>query len=102
MLTKEEYERRSHENSRVDGYGLDGMTIHSPCPFCAAPDFHVYTLITMRDVTSRETICKECKRGLRVDILDGATSTVATFWQTCGDDPPDYLPKFPRAPTVIA
>lgn len=95
MLTKEEYEKRYHDNYRLEGFGLD-MKVHQPCPFCAASDFHVYRLDQLQEVTSKETICKECGRGFRVDWKNDPTTTTGAFVQTCGDDPPDYVP-IPRA-----
>jgi hypothetical protein len=92
MLTKDEYEKRYSESYRVEGFGIDGMTVHSPCPFCAAPDFHVYTLLEMQAVTSKETICKECGRGFCMTYTQDGDTTTARLLQTCGDDPPPYIP----------
>lgn len=99
MLTKEQYEERFHANYRVDGFGFEGMTIHSPCPFCAAPDFQIYTLLTMVEVTSKETICKECGRGFRIEYTEAGNTTNARPMQTCGPDRPPYIP-IGRAPSV--
>ena len=96
MLTKDEFERRFQANYLIDGFGFDRMTIHSPCPFCAAPDFHVYKLDTMMAVMGKETVCKECGRGFRVDWQDEPSVTTGHFGQTSGDDPPDYI-TIPRA-----
>jgi ribosomal protein S27AE len=95
MLTKDEYEKRFKENYRVEGAGLD-MQIHAPCPFCGAPDFHVYRLDQLQEVTGKETVCKECGRGFRAHWQNDASTTTGGFVQTCGDDPPDYVP-IPRA-----
>ena len=92
MLTKEQYEARCVENSKVSGYGIEGMTIHVPCPFCAAPDWLSYTLPTMHEVLGEGATCKECGRGARV-LFDNRTPNVSRFGfvQTSGDDPPPYL-----------
>jgi hypothetical protein len=92
MLTQDEYEKRFKDNYRVEGFGFDGMTIHSPCPFCAAPDFHVYKLDTMMSVTSKETVCAECKRGFRIEYAEHGNTTTGRLLQTCGDPAPPYIP----------
>lgn len=91
MLTKDEFEARFEANYRIEGFGL-GMKIHSPCPFCGAPDFHVYMFATMMSVMARETVCKECNRGFRAAIKVDANGIDCRPYQTRGDDPPSYIP----------
>ena len=95
MLSRDEYEKRYNDNYRLEGYGLT-MLVHSPCPFCAAPDFNVYTLDKMQEATCKETVCRECGRGLRIDYADDGTTLSSRMMQTCGEPGPSYVP-IPRA-----
>ena len=90
-VTKEELERRFKENYRIEGFGVD-MTIHCPCPFCGAPDFITYEFWRVTEELSRERVCKECGRGLRGTIERIQDAITLELEQTCGDDPPPYVP----------
>jgi hypothetical protein len=90
-LTKEELERRFKENYRIEGFGLD-MTIHSPCPFCGAADFLTYKFWKFSQELTKETVCRDCGRGLLGIIKRAQGSIILEVEQTRGDDAPPYIP----------
>ena len=95
-MTKEDYEKRFGENYRIEGFGLD-VTIHSPCPFCAAPDFMDYKILDVRQALQEEHVCAECGRGMKGTVADAVHDEVTVqVHQTQGEDPPPFIP-IPRA-----
>jgi len=92
--TKEEYERRYKENTRIEGFGADTKTIMA-CPFCAAPDFMVFpvtaALNEYADVCKPHT-CKECGRTMTSEVNRTDGGVTMSFAQTGGDDPPAWVP----------
>jgi hypothetical protein len=88
--SKAEYEAAFHANERVTGYGIN-VTIHMPCPFCAAPEFIVYRVLEVVDALAKGAVCTACNRGMKgiTVIRDAGTST--EFVQTCGDPPPPWV-----------
>lgn len=96
MKTRQEYEQKYFHNQRITGFGL-GVTLHVPCPFCAEPDFLIYKIIEMESALTSDHVCKHCGRGMKTFIeRDKYGGTKMEFVQTCGDDPPDFLPKMRR------
>lgn|SRR5574337_1306709 len=94
----EEFLSRYHSNERIEGFGITGVTIHMPCPFCAAPDFIVYKLIDTHEALQRGGTCAECGRSMQVNVTDTPTAKHMSFVQTGGPDQPEWLePKIPRA-----
>jgi hypothetical protein len=89
----QEYTERFAANQKISGYGAD-VTMHLPCPFCAAPDFMVYKIIEMEDVTGGT--CKACSRSMAMDQeVVGSTRSVRMF-QTGGPAQPEWLsPQMP-------
>lgn len=86
----EEYNKRFHENSRVEGFGLDVAQIF-PCPFCAAPNWMTAKIIEVEDVMQREHHCCECGRSARA-IIDRHPGGVSfEIVQTGGPDQPDWM-----------
>jgi hypothetical protein len=44
VMTQAEYAERFKESHKVTGFGIEGMEIHVPCPFCAAPDNMIHKI----------------------------------------------------------
>jgi len=95
--TKEEYEQRFHENTHASGFGFENVQQHTPCPFCAAPEWLVVKLIELETQSSKETICQECGRGAKT-IYTREPGGVTRFEivQTRGGDAPPWLPTIRR------
>lgn len=94
--TREEYDRRFAENSRLEGFGIGNVTQHMPCPFCAAPDFMVHKILDVEAVMSKGAVCTECGRGLRAIFHRTPESVSFELVQTVGEDAPSYLPPIRR------
>lgn len=95
----DEYMRAFTDNSKVKGFGFD-TTMHTPCPFCAAPDFHVFKITQTEQELDKERVCTQCGRGMTVvtSTSDSGSSKRFSFYQTSGPDQPEWLePKMPRA-----
>lgn len=93
--TLDEYNNRFYANSRVDGFGAE-TTMHSPCPFCAAPGWVSATAIGTEKAMRTGAVCKECGRGAKVIFTHEPGSVSIEFVQTGGSSPPDYLPPIKR------
>jgi hypothetical protein len=50
------------KNHKVEGFGVGNLYVHHPCPFCAAPDFWVYEVLSVVDVCGQEATCVVCGR----------------------------------------
>jgi hypothetical protein len=96
--TQEEYEARHAENYRLSGHGIGNVHVHMPCPFCAAPEFLTYEILSMRDTLARGATCKECKRGMRAVFKSDDHSTGFELVQTAGADPAPWIPQMRRVP----
>lgn len=94
-MTKDEYERLVTANTKIEGYGLD-VTMHLPCPFCAAPDFMLYKVIDANDALRAGAVCKSCGRGMKGIVQESSAETTIEMVQTCGNDPPEFLPPMRR------
>lgn len=95
-MTKDEYEKRFAENQVIEGYGLE-TTVHLPCPFCAAPDFIIHKVVEAEEAYLKGGVCTECGRGAKIEFsVNTPSNKQFEFVQTCGDDPPDYLPPMRR------
>lgn len=96
--TLNEYLEKSHENSRLTGYGIEGTMMHVACPFCAAPGFLSYTILEAETALSKDTKCAWCGRSCRAIVENyGGGSKNIEIVQTGGPDSPPYLPKMRRA-----
>lgn len=95
---KEEYLIRFQANQKITGYGIEGTTQHMPCPFCAAPDWMVSTIIEIEQAMAVDRKCAECGRSAKAIVNRRGIGDVSfEFVQTGGDDPPDWLePKMRR------
>jgi predicted RNA-binding Zn-ribbon protein involved in translation (DUF1610 family) len=96
--SKEEYEQLYLENYQVTGRGIEGVTNHFPCPFCAAPDWHVVRVIDFGE-SAGPFHCEACGRAARIVVtrdgaiaLAGAGVTAMTIRQTAGPDAPEWVP----------
>lgn len=96
--TREEYEERYGESYRLEGYGIGNVHCHMPCPFCAAPDFIVYEILSMRGTLAKGAECKECGRGMRCVFTADESSTAFEMVQTKGADPAPWVPPMRRVP----
>jgi hypothetical protein len=89
--TVEEYAERYHASWRVSGYGIEGVTNHFPCPFCAAPDWLVVRVIDFEQTTD-PIECSECGRSARHVFDRGDGGVLMSVVQTDGPDPPEWVP----------
>lgn len=89
--TKEEYELRYNAAWEVSGYGIESVTNHFPCPFCAAKDWHVVRLIDFGD-TTEPIPCEECGRSARFLVARDRGAVHMGLVQTAGADPPSWVP----------
>lgn len=98
--TKAEFDARYDENAYIEGEGMESEA-HLPCPFCAAPDFVQFRMLDAEMIAKLERVCRECSRGVVLEIKPIAKGTGVRweFVQTCGEDPPAYLPVMRRART---
>ena len=87
----QEYTQRFHANQRITGFGIDGVRMHVPCPFCAAPDWLVHGILETETAMQRDTICQECGRSARALMQRDARGVQFEFVQTGGPDQPDWL-----------
>lgn len=88
--TVEEYNHRYHENFRIEGYGIEGVTNHFPCPFCAAADWYICRIIDFSQ-TSPKLTCSECGRTAQLLYKKDWQSSSIECVQTAGDDQPSWL-----------
>jgi hypothetical protein len=92
-----DYALRYTANSRITGHGIDGATIHMPCPWCAAPDFTAIPLAAAHQALRAPATCGECGRsGRTIYHVDLPGHTETEFVQTAGPPPPDWLAVKPR------
>ena len=95
-----EYEARFAKNQRVDGFGIEGVRVHVPCPFCAAPDWVVHGILEAERAYSRGAACAACGRAARVVFTPIAGGKALTFVQTAGGDPPPWV-LIPRESELV-
>jgi hypothetical protein len=89
--SREEWEKRFHENQKISGFGL-ATTMHMPCPFCAAPDFAVYRIIDTEEALVDGAVCKECDRGAAIVFhVNTPSNKQFEMVQTSGPDQPVWL-----------
>lgn len=91
----ETYNALMCQRATVSGFGIDGVTQHFPCPFCAAEDWLVVKLIDFAQ--DHEETCSACGRSARLVYSKTPDSSSMQVVQTGGDDPPEWLvPAPPR------
>lgn len=92
----EEYADRFIKNQRITGFGIDGVRMHVPCPFCAAPDVLEHGILETEDAYAAGATCAECGRAFRAIFKreehgEGQHSTAFSFVQTSGPDPSPWV-----------
>jgi hypothetical protein len=95
-ISAAEYNERFQANVRVEGFGLE-VTMHMPCPFCAAPDFMVYKVLSTEEAMKSGGSCKQCGRSAAA-LFDRTPDRIRfSIVQTGGPDQPAWMePKMPR------
>lgn len=91
---QDEYLVRWTASEKFEGTG-DARLYHVPCPFCAAPDFMIYSRDTMDAVRAAGAICKECKRGAQEVTPPGGGAREIV--QTAGPAQPAWLEPLMRS-----
>jgi hypothetical protein len=96
----EEYGQRFNANQRVTGMGPD-VTMHAPCPFCAAPSFLAWKVVETEEVLAgRSATCRECGRTARYDATTSPNRLVQLeLVQVAGPPPPSWMDPPPRRVT---
>jgi hypothetical protein len=89
----DEYNKRFMANMEVSGQGIEGVTQHMPCPFCAAKDWLVVRVIDFG--AEHEETCDECGRTAKITFTDDGRSRTMSTVQTGGPDQPEWLPAMP-------
>jgi hypothetical protein len=91
-----EYNGRFMANTEVTGHGIEGVTQHMPCPFCAAKDWLVVRILDFNQ--DHEATCGECGRTAKITFTESGGSKIMRVAQTGGPDQPDWLqPPMPDA-----
>lgn len=93
----ETYNRLQVERYECFGFGAE-VGIRVACPFCCHPNFREWKVLSVEKDMTEEAVCSNCGRGAKaiLDKTPGCTSF--EFVQTCGDDPPPYMPPMRRVP----
>lgn len=101
----DEYNAAFHANNRITGNGIEGTTMHVPCPFCAAPEWLVYRVIDSEQAMAAGATCTACGRTAKflfaISPLTGhaghAQRSISFRLVQCGagDNPPAWLPGPP-------
>lgn len=94
----DEYNKRFMAAQEITGRGIEGTTMHMPCPFCCWPDWWVYAIIDMRRSMAEDfpKACGACGRSARFDVREENGGVIVEPVQTGGDPPPDFLPPMRR------
>lgn len=101
---KATYERLYHQNTKIEGFGMEVRQVLA-CPFCCAPGFMTLWVIKNGGPSAgleKGATCEMCKRGAKgiVEHTPGG-GTKFEIVQTCGEDPPAYLPPMRRVDDII-
>jgi hypothetical protein len=91
-----QYLERFNENQSISGFGPGNVTVHLPCPFCAAKDFMKYELMQVEDAMKRGATCKECGRSAKAIFTYLENGKSFEVVQTDGPDQPPWLPEMRR------
>lgn len=95
----EEFQQRFLANQQITGHGMD-VTMHAPCPFCAAPEFLVWKVLeTETYLVGRTATCRECGRSARNEFSAPGSSVRIELVQVAGPPPPRWLDPAPRRVT---
>ena len=94
------YDRLYNERSECVGFGAEtGMRV--PCPFCCHPNFQEWKIwpdhpLHVETVLAKDAECPNCGRGIKALFTRSDSGVQFEMVQTCGDDPPSYLPAMRR------
>jgi hypothetical protein len=93
----QDYLKKTHKHTKLEGFGLEEITQHQPCPWCAEPGFWIFHVLDIKEVTSQDTTCQHCGRsGKLLYHEDTDSSTVFELVQTGGEDAPSWFDVAPR------
>ena len=65
LMEPAEFNRRWMEHYRIDGFGVEDVQIHFPCPWCAAADWAVLGLVEFNERFTESHRCDDCGRAGR-------------------------------------
>lgn len=91
--TQAEYERRFKTSYRITGHG-PAVTMHLPCPFCAAAGWLDQPLFDPDRLTSGrgpDVTCTECGRSAAYVYVSTPDSVTVELVQTGGEDPSPWV-----------
>lgn len=95
--SQEEFLRRYIAGEKVEGKGVGNVYMTVPCPFCAAPDWLTWELLSVKEVMGTGATCKECGRGCKAIFNEDSGGVAFEIVQTGGNDPPEWMnPKMRR------
>lgn len=86
----DEFNDRWKHNYKAEGFGFEGVTLHWPCPMCAAPDWHVGLLMGLYGGVP-DTACDACGRTSRIEVEHTPTVTTTRNVFVEGPAPPKWM-----------
>lgn len=94
----DEFSELFEKNLRIEG-NFDKVRTVLPCPFCAAPDFTTFRILTTSEDMQQEATCDVCGRSARFIVNGDASGIAAELVQTGGEPPPPWMeaPRYIRA-----
>jgi hypothetical protein len=81
-----------NDDVKVAGVAAFGITLHVPCPVCAAPDLVVSRMPDAADALAAGASCAVCDRSFAAELTRSVNaSRLIEVVQTGGDDAPAEL-----------
>lgn len=97
--SREEYDERMSAvlkgGDLITGFGAE-VTTHTPCPWCATPNFQAWGILTAAEDLTAEATCVNCGRSGKSIVFRNLNGTSFEMVQTGGPDAPDWLVPAPR------
>lgn len=91
-LTLDDYNAKFSANHKIEGFGIENIRQHFPCPCCAEADWKVVGMMSFQIEMIVPAQCSWCGRVTHYHIEEPDDATTIS-WMVLdeGDDPPDYL-----------
>lgn len=87
-----EYNRQFKRNYRLEGYGIEGLVYHWPCPFCGCPDWKVHKFFELGKM-AEPSLCPHCGRTSRHDVEHDHDATIGRLVFVDGPEPEPWFPR---------
>ena len=89
--TFDEFNLKYKNNYRMEGYGINGLVIHNPCPFCAEPDAFTNQIFDSLQALEEHHTCEKCLRTFTYETQVSGDSMFFKLILLDGVGPPSYL-----------